>query len=39
MLNRSFSVVTEGVSEEDKAIYREKFELDETTISFTSGWK
>jgi hypothetical protein len=37
MLNRSFSVVTEGVSEDDKAIYREKFELDESD-NFVYHW-
>ena len=39
MLNRNFDVVSEGVSEYDKAIYREKFELHAKTTSFTSGWK
>ena len=28
MLNRAFKTVTEGVSDDDKAIYREKFQLD-----------
>jgi hypothetical protein len=37
MLNRSFSIVTQGVSEEDKAIYREKFELDEND-NFVYQW-
>lgn len=37
MLNRSFDVVTEGVSEEDQAIYREKFELDENN-NFVYQW-
>lgn len=37
MLNRSFTIVTQGVSEEDKAIYREKFELDESD-NFVYQW-
>lgn len=37
MLNRSFSVVTQGVSEDDKIIYREKFELDEND-NFVYQW-
>lgn len=37
MLNRSFSVVTQGVSEDDKATYREKFELDEND-NFVYQW-
>ena len=32
MLNRNFDVVSEGVSEDDKAIYREKFELPHITL-------
>lgn len=37
MLNRSFSTVTDGVSEDDKTIYREKFELDEND-NFVYQW-
>jgi hypothetical protein len=37
MLNRSFSTVTQGVSEDDKIIYREKFELDEND-NFVYQW-
>ena len=37
MLNRSFDSVTEGVSEEDQAIYREKFELD-ANDNFVYQW-
>lgn len=37
MLNRSFSVVTQGISEEDKLTYREKFELDEND-NFVYQW-
>lgn len=37
MLNRSFSVVTQGVSEDEKAIYREKFELD-ANDNFVYQW-
>ena len=37
MLNRNFDVVSEGVSEDDKAIYREKFELDANN-NFVYQW-
>ena len=37
MLNRSYDVVTQGVSEDDKEIYREKFELDEND-NFVYQW-
>lgn len=37
MLNRSFSSVTDGVSDDDKTIYREKFELDEND-NFVYQW-
>lgn len=37
MLNRKFSVVSDGVSEDDKAIYREKFELD-ANDNFVYQW-
>lgn len=37
MLNRSFAIVSTGVSEEDKAIYRERFELDEND-NFVYQW-
>jgi len=37
MLNRSFDVVTQGISEDDKTIYREKFELDENN-NFVYQW-
>lgn len=37
MLNRSFDTVTDGVSEEDQDIYREKFELDDNN-NFVYQW-
>ncbi|NDV80396.1 hypothetical protein [Bacteroides sp. 51] len=37
MLNRSFQTVSEGVSEDDKVIYRERFELDEND-NFVYQW-
>ena len=37
MLNRSFDVVTDGVSEDDKLTYLEKFELDEND-NFVYQW-
>lgn len=37
MLNREFSTVTEGVSEDNKKIYREKFELDDND-NFVYQW-
>lgn len=37
MLNRAFDVVSEGVSDEDKLVYREKFELDEND-NFVYQW-
>lgn len=37
MLNRSFDTVTQGISEEDQKIYREKFELDEND-NFVYQW-
>ena len=37
MLNRSFTTVTQGVSEDEQKIYREKFELDEND-NFVYQW-
>lgn len=37
MLNRAFKTVTEGVSDDDKAIYREKFQLD-ANDNFVYQW-
>lgn len=37
MLNRSYSTVTNGVSEDDKIVYREKFQLDEND-NFVYQW-
>lgn len=37
MLNRSFDIVTDGISEEDQDIYREKFELDDNN-NFVYQW-
>lgn len=37
MLNRSFQVVTQGVSLDDQTIYREKFEIDESD-NFVYQW-
>lgn len=37
MLNRSFASVTAGISEEDKTIYRERFELD-ANDNFVYQW-
>jgi hypothetical protein len=37
MLNRAFSVVTDGVSEDDQATYREKFEID-ANDNFVYQW-
>lgn len=37
MLNRAFDKVTDGVSEEDKTIYRERFELD-ANDNFVYQW-
>lgn len=37
MLNRNFDIVTDGISEEDQDIYREKFELDDNN-NFVYQW-
>ena len=39
MLNRNFDVVSEGVSEDDKASIVKNLSWMPTTTSFTSGWK